>query len=280
MLTSPSGGILDDLMIARRAEELALVVNAATKEADIAHIRAHLPAGLTLVEEHRALLAVQGPAAASVLSRILPGVETLGFLTEAEAEWEGTPITLTRSGYTGEDGFELSVPASRAESLARRLLAEPEMLPIGLGARDSLRLEAGLCLYGHDIDETTTPIEADLAWTISRRRRQQGGFPGGQILQRQLAEGPARRRVGLLPEGRLPAREGSEIQSLEGQAIGRVTSGGFGPSADRPVAMGYVEAAFAESGTPVQLIVRGRALPARIAAMPFVPHRYYRTPTA
>jgi aminomethyltransferase len=275
MLTNAAGGILDDLMIARRPHELALVVNAGTKHADIAHIAAHLPAGVSLVHEtERALLALQGPEAAAVLARHIPGIAQLSFMEEAEATLGGVTITLTRSGYTGEDGFELSIPASAAEQVARILLAEPEVLPIGLGARDSLRLEAGLCLYGHDIDETTTPIEAGLLWTISKRRRTEGGFPGDAIIQRQIADGPARRRVGILPDGRAPAREGAEIQGANGRPVGVVTSGGFGPSANRPVAMGYVESASAPVDTPLSLIVRGKPLAAKVAAMPFVPHRY------
>ncbi len=276
MLTNAQGGIIDDLMIARREGELGLVVNAGTKDNDIAHISAHLPADVTLVyEQERALLALQGPMAATVLERHIPGIAKTPFMTETTAKLAGIPITLTRSGYTGEDGFELSIPADRADEVARQLLASPEVLPIGLGARDSLRLEAGLCLYGHDIDETTTPIEADLIWTISKRRRTEGGFPGDAVIQKQIAGGPARKRVGIQPEGRAPAREGVEIQ-IGGQVIGRITSGGFGPSADRPVAMGYVDAAHAVVGTPVELIVRGKPLPGRIASMPFVPHSYFK----
>jgi aminomethyltransferase len=276
MLTNGHGGIIDDLMIACRTGELGLVINAGTKDGDIAHIAAHLPPDVTLIhEQERALLALQGPAAALVLERLIPGIAKTAFMTETAAILAGIPISLTRSGYTGEDGFELSIPAEHAEGIARLLLAEPEVLPIGLGARDSLRLEAGLCLYGHDIDETTTPIEADLIWTISKRRRAAGGFPGDAAIQKQIAAGPSRRRVGIQPEGRAPAREGTEIQ-IEGRTIGRITSGGFGPSADRPVAMGYVEAGHAAVGTAVELIVRGKPLPARIAAMPFVPHGYFK----
>lgn len=276
MLTDGQGGIIDDLMIARRDGELGLVVNAGTKDDDIAHIAAHLPADVTLVYEHdRALLALQGPAAAAVLERYIPCIGKTGFMSETAATLAGVAITLTRSGYTGEDGFELSIPADRADQVARLLLAEPEVLPIGLGARDSLRLEAGLCLYGHDIDETTTPIEADLIWTISKRRRTEGGFPGDATIRKQIAEGPSRRRVGVQPEGRAPAREGTEIQ-IAGQTAGRITSGGFGPSANRPVAMGYVDADKAAIGSAVELIVRGKPLPARIVQMPFVPHNYFK----
>jgi aminomethyltransferase len=276
MLTNGKGGIIDDLMIARREGELGLVVNAGTKDNDIAHIAGHLPAGVTLIHEtERALLALQGPAAALVLTRHIPGIDALGFMSDTAATIAGVPITLTRSGYTGEDGYELSIPADKAEAIARLLLAETEVMPIGLGARDSLRLEAGLCLYGHDIDETTTPIEADLKWTISKRRRTEGGFPGDAVIQKQLAEGTSRLRVGIQPGGRAPAREGTEIQVM-GKTVGRITSGGFGPSADRPVAMGYVEVAAAALDTPVDLIVRGKILPAGIVAMPFVSHRYFK----
>jgi aminomethyltransferase len=276
MLTNNQGGIIDDLMIARRDGELGLVVNAGTKDNDIAHLNAHLPRDVTLVHEtERALLALQGPAAASVLERHIPGIGNTAFMTETGATLAGVPITLTRSGYTGEDGFELSIPTARAVDIARLLLAEAEVKPIGLGSRDSLRLEAGLCLHGHDIDETTTPIEADLIWTISKRRRAEGGFMGDAVIQRQIAEGPARRRVGIQPEGRAPAREGAEIQ-IAGRTVGRITSGGFGPSADRPVAMGYVDAAHATVGTAVDLIVRGKTLPAQIVSMPFVAHHYFK----
>ena len=276
MLTNGQGGIIDDLMIARREGELGLVVNAGTKDNDIAHISAHLPPGVTLVyEQERALLALQGPMAATVLERHIHGISNTPFMTETAAKLAGIAITLTRSGYTGEDGFELSIPADRADEVARLLLAAPEVLPIGLGARDSLRLEAGLCLYGHDIDETTTPIEANLIWTISKRRRAEGGFPGDAVIQKQITQGPARRRVGIQPEGRAPAREGVEVHA-GGRQIGRITSGGFGPSADRPVAMGYVAAAQATVGAAVDLIVRGKPLPAHVVSMPFVPHSYFK----
>jgi aminomethyltransferase len=274
MLTNSKGGIIDDLMITRREGELGLVVNAGTKTGDIAHLTTHLPKDVTLVREtERALLALQGPAAVIVLERHIPGIGTTVFMSEASATLAGIPITLTRSGYTGEDGFELSIPAERALDVARLLLAEAEVKPIGLGARDSLRLEAGLCLHGHDIDESTTPVEANLIWTISKRRRDVGSFMGDTVIRKQLAAGPARRRVGIQPEGRAPAREGTEIQ-IGGQTVGRVTSGGFGPSAGRPIAMGYVDAAMAAIGTAVELIVRGKPVPARIATMPFVPHSY------
>jgi aminomethyltransferase len=223
----------------------------------------------------RALLALQGPKAESVLAKFCADAPAMRFMDSGLHRVDGIECFVSRSGYTGEDGFEISVPAGHAEALAKALLANSDVLPIGLGARDSLRLEAGLCLYGHDIDETTTPIEADLIWTISKRRRAEGGFPGDATIQKQIAEGPSRRRVGIQPEGRAPAREGTEIQ-IAGQTVGRITSGGFGPSADRPVAMGYVDADKAATGAAVELIVRGKPLPARIVAMPFVPHSYFK----
>jgi len=275
--TAGDAGILDDLMISNQGDWLALVVNAACKDADIAHLQANLRGDVRLVvEEDRALLALQGPAAAAVLARLAPGIETLRFMDAVPVEIAGLSCRASRSGYTGEDGYEISVPAGQAETLARRLLAEPEAEPAGLGARDSLRLEAGLCLYGHDIDTTTTPIEADLAWAIQKRRRSEGGFPGAAIVQQQLAEGPPRRRVGLLPEGRAPVREGAPLKDSDGQDIGRVTSGGFGPSVGGPIAMGYVTAEQASEGTVVQAEVRGKLLPCRVAALPFVKHNYYR----
>lgn len=275
--TNRDGGILDDLMISNQGDWLFLVVNAACKEADVAHLKAGLKGDVTLTElTDRALIALQGPKAADVLARFAPGVQTLAFMDCKPIEVDGRPCLVSRSGYTGEDGFEISVPAGEAEALARRLLGEEEVAPAGLGARDSLRLEAGLCLYGHDLDETTTPVEADLVWAIQKRRRQDGGFPGAAVVQRQLKEGAPRRRVGLQPEGRAPVREGAELQNEKGETVGKVTSGGFGPSAGAPVAMGYVVTACAAEGTPLQAMVRGRALPCRVAALPFVPHRFFR----
>jgi aminomethyltransferase len=208
------------------------------------------------------------------MARLVPGAEKLDFMAGANFRAGDVPIYLSRSGYTGEDGFEISIPAESAEAFARRLLGEPEVTPAGLGARDSLRLEAGLCLYGHDIDETTSPIEAGLAWSIARRRREQGGFPGTARIQRELKEGAARRRVGMRPEGRVPAREGTGITDADGKSIGTVTSGGFGATAGGPVAMGYVAPAAAKPGTRVNFLVRGEARPGAVVKMPFVPHRY------
>ncbi|MBV8337181.1 MAG: hypothetical protein JO358_17435, partial [Alphaproteobacteria bacterium] len=224
----------------------------------------------------RALLALQGPAAVGVLSRFTSGVAQLGFMTAVETTLDGCNCLITRSGYTGEDGYEISVAAEDASRIAEMLLAEPEVLPIGLGARDSLRLEAGLCLYGHDIDETTTPVEARLAWTIGKRRHAEGGFPGAAIVLRQLAEGAPRARVGIRPEGRAPAREDTPVLDIAGAGIGRVTSGGFGPSVGGPIAMGYVDSTHAPAGTPLSLLVRGVARPATVAPLPFIPTHYYR----
>jgi aminomethyltransferase len=277
LLLDGQGGILDDLLATRLEDGLHLVVNAARQDADLADLRARLDPAATVERlDDRALLALQGPAAAAVLSRLVDGIAGLPFMTAAKARIEGSPCLVTRSGYTGEDGFEISLPAAGAEALAELLLAEPEVAPVGLGARDSLRLEAGFCLWGRDIDATTTPVEADLGWTIGKRRRQEGGFSGAEIILRQLAEGPARRRVGIRPDGPAPARDGTAIVDAQGREIGRVTSGGFGPSVGGPIAMGYVETAQARLGTALALVVRGAARPARVAALPFVPHRYFR----
>jgi aminomethyltransferase len=277
LLTNDRGGILDDLMVTQRGDHLFVVVNASCKAQDIEHMRRSLDGRVRVTPlDDRALLALQGPAAAGVMARVAPALATLKFMTGTAAVLEGADCFVTRSGYTGEDGFEISVPARDAVRLAERLLAEPEVMPIGLGARDSLRLEAGLCLYGHDIDETTTVVAADLAWAVQKRRRAEGGFPGAAIVQRELAQGAARKRVGIQPEGRAPAREGTVVVDAAGAEIGRVTSGGFGPSVDGPIAMGYVAAGAAAVGTAVRLLVRGTPRPARIVPLPFVPHRYYR----
>lgn len=281
-LLNDTGGILDDFMVTRSTDPgedgaLMLVVNASRKEADWAHIEARLPAGVRLMRaDNRALVALQGPKAAEVLARHVSGVADMAFMTAMSASFDGIDCHVSRSGYSGEDGYEISVKARRVEDLADALLAEPEVKPIGLGARDSLRLEAGLCLYGHDIDETTSPVEAGLVWSMQKRRREEGGFPGFERIRRELAEGPARKRVGILPEGRAPAREGVEITTRDGRPVGIVTSGGFGPSVGGPVAMGYVAADMAAPGSELSLVVRGNALPARVVPLPFVPHRYAR----
>ncbi|WP_051952625.1 glycine cleavage system aminomethyltransferase GcvT [Methylocapsa aurea] len=289
-LLDPDGHILDDLMVTRLADEggrerLFLIVNAGAKAADFAHLAAKLPdLALTLLDK-RALLALQGPKAAEVLVRRLrragqdlaaQDLAKMPFMSACEIDLGGVDLKISRSGYTGEDGFEISVPAAASVALAQDLLSEPEVLLIGLGARDSLRLEAGLCLCGHDIDGTTDPVEAGLAWSIPRRRREEGGFPGAEAILQAIAKGPSRRRAGFLIEGKAPAREGAQIAALDGQAIGRLTSGGFAPSLGRPIAMGYVDAAHAAIGAPVQLLAREKSIPAKVASMPFVPHRYYR----
>jgi aminomethyltransferase len=277
LLLNEAGGILDDLMATRLSNGLFLVVNAARKEVDFAHLRDCLGTSASIEPlADRALLALQGPAAATVLSRFIEGIGRLRFMSASEVTVGSRQWLVTRSGYTGEDGFEISLPASEAEEFARRLIAEPEVLPIGLGARDSLRLEAGLCLYGHDIDETTTPVEADLAWTIGKRRRAEGGFPAAATILRQLIEGTSRTRVGIRPDGRAPAREDTEIVDDAGSALGKVTSGGFGPSVGGPVAMGYVASEHAVEGEALQLLVRGAPRPARVVRLPFVATRYYR----
>ena len=279
--TNDAGGILDDLMVANRGDHLFLVVNAACKEADFAHLTAGLPdCDLGMVTD-RALLALQGRAAEAALARLVPDVVEMRFMDVAIRQWDTAELWISRSGYTGEDGFEISVPNAFAGAFARKLLAMEEVAPIGLGARDSLRLEAGMCLYGHDIDEGTTPVEGNLTWAIQKARRaggaRAGGFPGAARILKELADGPARRRVGLRPEGRAPMREGTEIfAGPEGGApIGTVTSGGFGPSIEAPMAMAYLPADLAE-GVTVYGEVRGRRLPATIAPMPFQPTTYKR----
>lgn len=282
LLLNDQGGIRDDLMVTRplapeEAGTLFLVVNAGTKDADFAHIAASLK-GRVRVErlEDRALIALQGPKAFEVLERIVPGVATMGFMTMRKFAWERQTLFVSRSGYTGEDGYEISVPGAMATAFARVLLADPAVLPIGLGARDSLRLEAGLCLYGHDIDEATTPVEADLVWAIGKRRKLEKGFPGDARILDEIFSGTKRVRVGLKPDGKAPAREGTEIVDSEGVVIGRITSGGFGPSVNGPVAMGYVSPQYAKDGTAVHLKVRSQLLPARVVPMPFVPKRFYK----
>ena len=277
VLTNEAGGILDDLIVTRANGHLHVVVNAACREADIAHMRAGLGNGVTVTpHDERALMALQGPAAAAVLTRHAPGVAELVFMSAAEYTVAGIDCLISRSGYTGEDGFEISLNGDRASDLARLLVAEPEVEPVGLGARDSLRLEAGLCLYGHDIDVTTTPVEAALEWTIGKSRREAGDFPGAAVILKQLSEGAPRRRVGIRPEGRAPAREHTPILGPGDEIIGKVTSGGFGPTLGAPVAMGYVQAQYAKPGTKVGLMIRGKRHGAEIAPTPFVPHRYAR----
>jgi len=281
LFTNDAGGILDDLMVTRRADHLFLVVNAGCKAADIALLRATIASRCRIepMPEH-ALLALQGPAAAAVVGRLAPALAKLTFMTGADARIAGIDCFATRSGYTGEDGFEISVAARDAEALARALLAEPEVAPAGLGARDTLRLEAGLCLYGHEIDTTTTPVEAGLTWAIQKVRRpggdRAGGYPGAATIERQLAHGADRKRVGLVGIERAPVREGAAIVDDAGVAIGRVTSGTIGPSVDKPVALAYVPTGLAAPGTRLDAEVRGKRQPMQVVSLPFAPHRYFR----
>ena len=283
LLLSDDGGIIDDLMFVNRGDDLFVIVNGACKVGDIAHIQARIGERCQVIPlPERALLALQGPQAVTALQRMVPGVERLVFMTGMPATWNGAELYITRSGYTGEDGFEISVPANAAEAFARVLLAQPEVQPIGLGARNSLRLEAGLCLYGNDIDTTTSPVEAALNWAIQKVRRtggeRAGGFPGAAKVLAQL-DGTipvTRRRVGLIAKERVPVREHTELQNTAGERIGEVTSGLLGPSINQPIAMGYVESGYAALGTQVQALVRGKAVPMEVAALPFVPNRYVR----
>jgi aminomethyltransferase len=279
LLLNARGTIKDDFMFSRLEGEkdLYLVVNAGTKEGDFDYIAQALRGVATIMPRpDRALLALQGPAAGAVLERHAPGIDRLTFMKVVRASVAGAAAIVSRSGYTGEDGFEISLEAKDAERVARALLGEPEVLPIGLGARDSLRLEAGLCLYGHDIDESTDPVEANLVWSIGKRRKLDKDFPAAEAIMERLFNAAPRKRVGIRPEGKAPAREGTEIVDKSGRVVGRITSGGFGPSVNGPVAMGYVETAFAADGTELDLMVRGKPMAARVAPMPFFPHRYKR----
>ena len=288
LLLNDAGGIIDDLMFFKREADVFVIVNGACKVGDIAHIQARIGTRCQVIPmPERALLALQGPQAVTALSRLAPGVEKLVFMTggyfTVQAGTQRMEVFLTRSGYTGEDGFEISVHESDAEALAKALLAQPEVKPIGLGARNSLRLEAGLPLYGNDIDNSTTPVEAGLNWAMQKVRRtdgaRAGGFPGAEKILAQLAAGATgvqRKRVGLLALERIPVRDHSELQDMNGQRIGEVTSGLLGPTIDKPIAMGYVPPAFAALGTRLNAIVRGKPVPMEVVAMPFVPTRYFR----
>ncbi len=287
LLLNDAGGIIDDLMFVNRnvanGGDLFVIVNGACKHGDLAHIVERIGKRCTVEPQFdRGLLALQGPQAVTALQRLVPGVDKLVFMTGGVFTWQGADLFITRSGYTGEDGFEVSVPAHSAEAFARALLAEPEVKPVGLGARNSLRLEAGLCLYGNDIDTTTTPVEAALNWAMQKVRRSSGaragGFPGAARVLAQLdgTEPLTRKRVGLVALERVPVRDHTELQTPAGETIGEVTSGLLGPSADQPVAMGYVSPAHAALGTRLHAMVRGKPVPMEVSAMPFVPNRYFR----
>jgi len=279
MLLDENGGIVDDLMATRRGDHFYVVVNGATKAGDIEEFERRLPKGIILDHwKEQALLALQGPCAADVLEALAPGVSELTFMQGAMFSLSGTPAWISRSGYTGEDGFEISVAATAAEDVASALTANEMVKPIGLGARDSLRLEAGLPLYGHDLDRQTTPVMADLGFAIGKRRRAEGGFPGASRIVGEIDQGPVQRRAGMLVEGRQPVREGASILDGEGSEIGRITSGTFSPSLQRPIAMGYVATAHAAPGTALKLEQRGKIFHATVTALPFVPHRYHRKP--
>ncbi len=282
VLLNAEGGILDDLIITRPADpaqngRLYIVVNGAMKEQDWAIFESALAGKAVLTRaDDRILAALQGPEAVEVITAHFPEAGELTFMQSISLPWQGADIIVSRCGYTGEDGVELLLPATDGAGFVEQLLEDERVSPIGLGARDSLRLEAGLCLYGHDLSPDTSPIEAGLAWTIPARRREAGDFPGAKRILDEIANKPSRKRVGIRPLGRAPAREGAEIQTPDGKAVGEITSGGFGPTVNGPVAMGYVETAFAKKGTPLQLIVRGKPIEAEVAALPFVPHNYKR----
>ncbi|MBI2799455.1 MAG: glycine cleavage system aminomethyltransferase GcvT [Gammaproteobacteria bacterium] len=281
VLTNENGGILDDLMVTRLPERLLVIVNAAFKTEDFVYLRRRLAASCELTpHDDRALLALQGPAAASVLSVLAPSVTALNFMSAGYFILNGIECFVSRSGYTGEDGFEIALPAAAAIDLARTLLADPRVAPAGLGARDSLRLEAGLCLAGADIDETTTPIEAGLSWVVAKQYREpsvaEASFPGAAVVLAQLKVGSTRIRVGVRPQGRIPLRAGVELRTADGSVVGSITSGSFGPSINAPIAMGYVQRIAAAAGTQLTVSIRGREHAAEVAPLPFVPHRYHR----
>ncbi|MBO6519687.1 MAG: glycine cleavage system aminomethyltransferase GcvT [Rhodospirillales bacterium] len=277
MITNDDGGIVDDLIVTNWGDRLFIVVNASRKHIDLPMI-AEAASGLAELEivENRALIALQGPSASGVLSGMAPALAAMPFMSAVETDIGGIACHVTRSGYTGEDGYEISIPVGNIEAIAQALCDHSDVMPVGLGARDTLRLEAGLCLYGNDLDEETSPIEAGLAWTISKRRREAGDFPGAARILGELADGPQRKRVGIQPEGRAPARDGTVIHAAGGDAVGTITSGGFGPSAGGPIAMGYVGAEHAAPGTQLELAVRKNMVPASVVKMPFQPHRYYK----
>jgi len=271
--TNPDGGIMDDLIVANAGDHFFVVVNASMRDQDINHMRG---LDLAVVELDRALIAIQGPAAEAVVSAVAPVAAELKFMETTIADLFGAECRISRLGYTGEDGYEISIPNARVVDITREFLKHQDLEMAGLGARDSLRLEAGLCLYGNDIDNGTSPVEAQLNWAMQKRRREEGGFPGAERIQRELAEGPARKLCGIKPEGRAPARRGVEVADKDGNVIGSISSGGFGPTYGGPVSMGYIATEFAEPGTEVDLLIRGKAMPATIIKLPFVQQNYKR----
>lgn len=274
--TNDDGGIMDDLIVSNAGDHYFVVVNAALRHQDIPHMQANLD-GVEVTEIFdRALVAVQGPSAEEVVGSLCPAARELKFMETTVAEIDGVECRISRLGYTGEDGYEISIPEADAIRISKLFLAHDDCEPAGLGARDSLRLEAGLCLYGNDIDQSTSPVEASLGWAMQKRRKEEGGFPGAAGIQKELAEGAAKKLVGIKPEGRAPARQGVEVQTLEGDSIGAITSGSFGPTVGGPVAMGYVATEHSAAGTQVNLIIRGKAQPAEIVALPFVTQNYKR----
>ena len=277
MLLDENGGIIDDLIVTRTGDKFIIVVNGATKDGDIANMRARLPGGVRLEHhEDSALLALQGPEAAAAMSRHIQGAKDLAFMQGGLADWRGGHVWISRTGYTGEDGFEVSIPTVMVEEFVDALIADKRVKPIGLGARDSLRLEAGLPLYGHDLDTEITPVMADLGFAISKRRREEGGFPGAKRILGELSDGAPVKRVGFFVEGRQPVREGAPLLDGEGNVIGKITSGGFSPSLERPIAMGYLATHLSDEGTSVKAEQRGKLFDLTVTSMPFVPHRYHR----
>ncbi|OUS05820.1 glycine cleavage system protein T [Rhodobacterales bacterium 52_120_T64] len=273
--TNPDGGIMDDLIVSNAGDYFYLVVNASMRDQDIGHMRANLD-GIDVVELDRALIAIQGPAAEGIVSASAPAAADLKFMESTVTDLFGAECRISRLGYTGEDGYEISIPTDRVVDITRELLKHDDLEMAGLGARDSLRLEAGLCLYGNDIDNGTSPVEANLTWAMQKRRREDGGFPGAERIQRELKDGPSRKLVGIKPKGRAPARRGVEVADKDGNVIGSISSGGFGPTYGGPVSMGYIAAEFAEPGTEVDLLIRGKAMPATIIKLPFVQQNYKR----
>ncbi len=273
--TNPMGGIMDDLIVANVGDRLYMVVNASMREQDIDHMRMGMPS-IKIKELDRALIAIQGPAAEAIVAAHAPAAADLKFMETALVDLFGAECRISRLGYTGEDGYEISLPNDRGEEITCEFLKHPDLEPVGLGARDSLRLEAGLCLYGNDIDNDTSPVEAQLNWAMQKKRREEGGFPGEERILRELSEGPSRKLCGIKPDGRAPARRGVEVADKDGNVIGSITSGGFGPTFEGPVSMGYVTTEFAEPGTAVNLLIRGKEMPATIIKLPFVQQNYKR----